>query len=163
MVTLATVDTRDGEAIFATLAPEGMLPADRLGDLVVHPGTTSSFGSGLQERAEAALRSPMCELTCGQVRMLVGQRIGLKWLARPVALFVAAYPLAECDLYPGDMSVNALRALDDFMIHAYDETRQMLAADFSELQAEPMDALLSDALGSLASARSALGIGQSGA
>jgi hypothetical protein len=63
--------------------------------------------------------------------MLVGQRFGLKWLAAPVATFVALYPQAECDLYPGDLSINALIVWREIFEHAPDEARSMLSADFS--------------------------------
>jgi hypothetical protein len=51
-------------------------------------------------------------------------------LARPVALFVAGHPRAECDLYPGDLTRATLRAAADMLQYAPTETRAMLAADF---------------------------------
>ncbi|QDH73111.1 hypothetical protein [Brevundimonas sp. M20] len=160
----ARIDTRNGEALFSSFVPDAALPSERLIDLITDRplGRSGPSASGLEQRLDVASRTPLNALACGQVRMLVGQKIGLKWLARPVALFVAAHPMAECDLCPGDLTVNALRALDDLMIHAFEETRLMIAADFSVLEGERAeagdDALLLDALGALGSAREALGV-----
>lgn len=94
------------------------------------------FKSGLEKRVIAAWQQPLNELTCGHCRMLVGQRFGLEWLAAPVATFVALYPHAECDLYPGDLSANALIAWCDIFEHAPTEARRMLSADFSWIDEE---------------------------
>ena len=36
----------------------------------------------------------------------------MPWLAEPIAEFVAKYPDAETDFYPGDMTIEALRRFD---------------------------------------------------
>jgi len=102
--------------------------------------------SGLEERVAVAWEQPLKTLSCGQCRMLVGQRFGLRWLAAPVAEFVALYPDAECDLYPGDLAVNALIAGKDMLEYAPTEAAAMFAADFLWLDREiannPSDDLL---------------------
>lgn len=51
---------------------------------------------------------PFIAITYAQARVLVGQRFELEWVAASVAAFVALYPSAQCDLYPGDLTFNAL-------------------------------------------------------
>ncbi|HVH49644.1 MAG TPA: hypothetical protein VM760_07185 [Sphingomicrobium sp.] len=78
----------------------------------------------------------MADLTCAQCRMLVGQRLGLPWLAAPVATFVARYPQAECDLYPGDLTTAALIEWSEMARYAPSETAVMLASNFDWLRRE---------------------------
>lgn len=66
--------------------------------------------------------------------MLVGQRLGLQWLAAPVTRFVIEYPQAECDLYPGDLTVIALVVWRDLATFAPEATRQMLAQQYEWLR-----------------------------
>lgn len=66
--------------------------------------------------------------------MLVGQRFGLQWLARPVVTFATRYPQAECDLYPGDLTVNALVVWRDLAAFEPRATRIMLAGDYGWLR-----------------------------
>ncbi|WP_371502274.1 contact-dependent growth inhibition system immunity protein [Kitasatospora sp. NBC_00374] len=59
--------------------------------------------------AHALRRRPVGELTVEQLRLLIGQRIDLPHLL-PLALRVLrADPLAEGDLYPGDLLAAVLR------------------------------------------------------
>lgn len=90
----------------------------------------SQYPSGLVKRVAKAWVVPLAEITCAQIRVLVGQKFGLEWLARPVALFVAGHPRAECDLYPGDLTRATLAAAEEMLQHAPIETRAMLATDF---------------------------------
>jgi len=82
--------------------------------------------------------------------MLVGQRLGLPWLARPVATFVARYPQAECDLYPGDLTVNALMAWRDLAAFAPEATYSMLACDFEWLRRQAREDEATDSILKLA-------------
>jgi hypothetical protein len=82
--------------------------------------------------------------------MLVGQRLGLRWLARPVATFVARYPQAECDLFPGDLTVNALLAWRDLAAFAPDATRAMLDGDFKWLRLQAKEDTGADSILKLA-------------
>jgi len=63
------------------------------------------------------LRSkPIGALSNGDLRILIGQKIGLLWLV-PLALEVLQVePLAEGDLYPGDLLVSVLRVPSDFWL-----------------------------------------------
>jgi hypothetical protein len=141
------IDTELGSAPLQKFLPDLSLPAETLLDLSGDQsklGWSWFFKSGLEKRIIAAWQQPLNELTCGQCRMLVGQRFGLKWLAAPVSTFVALYPQAECDLYPGDLSINALIAWREIFGHAPDEARQMLSADFSWINEEITDFTESD-------------------
>lgn len=155
------IDTLNGEAALSVFVGLEFLPAESLAELsgdlalsAVGPGA-----SGLQSRVAEAWNARLSELSCAQARLLVTQRFGLRWLARPIATFVSLHPDAECDLYPGDLAINALRALDDLFIFAPEETRRMVQADFGWLEdAEAKDELGPlelDALGSLRSGRAA--------
>lgn len=85
----------------------------------------------------------------------------MKWLARPIAVFVSRYPFAECDLYPGDLSVNALRAWREFEMYAPKETALMIGTDFAALEKEASDddypqSIVREAVADLSEARKAL-------
>jgi hypothetical protein len=75
----------------------------------------------------------MTDLTCEQVRLLVGQKMGLELLADAVARFVTAKPAAYVTFYPGDMTVAALRAFPQLLEHAPASAREMLKIDFGFL------------------------------
>lgn len=79
---------------------------------------------------------PTANLSCGQCRMLVGQRLGLQWLAGPVTRFVVEYPQAECDLYSGDLTVVALVVWRDLATFEPEATHRMLAQDYEWLRRE---------------------------
>jgi len=120
----------------------------------LHPGKT-----GLEARVAAAAVLPLNQLTCGQVRLLVGQQIGLRWLAKPVAAFCAQHSQAQCDIFPGDLTINALRAWETFLEYAPNETRKMISADLSWLVddvAETSDGLFEEALQNLYAARAVI-------
>ncbi|MCW1401659.1 hypothetical protein OKA06_04720 [Novosphingobium sp. MW5] len=69
----------------------------------------------------------------------MGQRLGLEWLARPVARFVIDHPQAECDLFAGDLTVAALIAWSDMVNSAPDETMLMIAQDYEWLRREAQE------------------------
>lgn len=115
------------------------------------------FSSGLVERVAGAATVPLNDLTCAQVRLLVGQGVGLQWLAKPVASFCAQHPRGQCDIFPGDLTVNALRYWRIFLSLAPRETKVMISADLEWLAddvAETNDPLFKEALQGLNAARS---------
>ena len=117
----------------------------------------SQYPSGLVKRVAKAWVAPLVDITCAQVRILVGQKFGLEWLARPVALFVAAHPQAECGLYPGDLTHATLSAAEEMLRNASVETRVMLATDFGWMAEafsfDPEGGLLRESQALLAKAR----------
>lgn len=119
------------------------------------------FKSGLAARVAEAWTTPLPDLTGAQVRTLVGQRFGLRWLAQPVAEVLQRHPRAECDLYPGDLMCAALRAYDDFLRFAPSEMLKVLSGDFEwmvqEFSFDSEGQLLREAIADLQRARAAVG------
>jgi hypothetical protein len=145
----AMIDTALGAAPLLDFLPRATLPEETLLELTGDKSklrASSRKSSGLEERVAVAWEQPLKTLSCRQFRMLVGQGFGLRWLAAPVAEFVALYPSAECDLYPGDLAINALIAGQDILEHAPNEAAAMFAADFSWLDNEIADAPTNDLL-----------------
>lgn len=72
-------------------------------------------GSPMVTRCLALRKVPLEQLSAGDCRVLVTQGIGTRYIL-PIALgHVEAYPLIECDYYPGDLLLALLRApLDDW-------------------------------------------------
>jgi hypothetical protein len=73
---------------------------------------------GIPERAPAGMiakcfalpRTPLSMLGPGDLRLLTGQQIGLKYLVPKALELVADQPLQAADLYPGDLLSVLLRA-----------------------------------------------------
>jgi hypothetical protein len=62
---------------------------------------------------EQAWHSPIEEMTCEHLRMLVGQKMGLRWISGAVAEFVDRHPTIEITHYAGELAMLALYALPD--------------------------------------------------
>jgi hypothetical protein len=135
------INTLHGAARLLDFIPDETLPSASLCQLTGDTAKASvgAFCSGLERRVADAWLQPALDLTCAQCRMLVGQRLGLRWLAHPVAIFAERYPQAECDLYPGDLTVIALVGWRDLAAYAPDATRRMLAQDYGWLRREADD------------------------
>jgi hypothetical protein len=109
------MDEPTGDATFSAYVPA---------EAFAKPGSSLAELSGHRMKAPVALRTyvtttvekawdtPLQALSCEQVRMLIGQKFGLEWLAVAVAYFVHDYPAAELYYYPGDLTLSALRAFD---------------------------------------------------
>lgn len=128
------LDTRLGDARLALYLPDRAFPSDTLltlsGDVTLAEPT---FRSGLTLHLARAWTTPLDQLTCAHVRVLVGQGRGLRWIGGHAAAFVARYPEAECDYFPGDLTMAALRSWRELLRIAPDETRAMLEADMDWL------------------------------
>lgn len=156
----AMIDTHLGSARLLDFVADQSLPEATLLEL---SGDSSKVRwsllakSGLAERVAIAWKQPLNQITCGQCRVLVGQRFGIRWLASAVSVFVKRFPYAQCDLYPGDLTVASLIAWNEFLDHAPSEAAQMFAADYGwidgELEANPADDLLIKARAGLRDAR----------
>lgn len=73
-----------------------------------------TFESHLIATCHKLRRIPLKQFTIENLRMMIGQNIGLKFLV-PIALqYLHAHPLAEGDYYPGDLLVSLLRVEADF-------------------------------------------------
>lgn len=156
------IDTRDGKAALSDFLPDRPFPNATLLDLsgdrsVAEP----DFKSGLALRLAEAWMTPVSALTCGHFRILVSQRRGLPWIGALTADFVARYPDAECDLFPGDLTMAALTSWRALFEIAPTATRAMLAADMrwlaEEALAESPQGLATRAARALAEARAFVG------
>ncbi len=72
------------------------------------------FDSNLASECRRLWSIPLSELSIENLRMLIGQKIGLRFLV-PVALdILAVNPLAEGDMYKGDLLANIAAVPDSF-------------------------------------------------
>jgi hypothetical protein len=79
----------------------------------------------------AVRRKPLGELTTTDLRMLIGQRVGLDVVLPRALVVLRQSPLVEADLYPGDLLAAALHLPADYWRdHAalLDELRAVLAS-----------------------------------
>jgi hypothetical protein len=132
------IDTHAGTARLLDFVPDETLPSASLFELTGDTAKVNvgAFSSGLERRVADAWVLPAIDLACGQCRMLLGQRLGLQWLARPVMTFAMRYPQAECDLYPGDLTVIALVVWRDLAAFEPEATRLLLAGNYGWLRRE---------------------------
>ena len=74
----------------------------------------SKFDSNLAKSCHALRAIPISELTPENLRMLIGQNIGLDYLV-PLALNILEdNPLVSGDMYAGDLLANILRIPNEF-------------------------------------------------
>ena len=86
-----------------------------------------TFHAHLVRECHRLRRVPLCDFTAENLRIMIGQNIGLEYLV-PLALErLQAEPYAEGDLYPGDLLVNVLRSDMEFW-QRRPELRQQLVA-----------------------------------
>ena len=72
------------------------------------------FDSGLVQTCHRLRRKPIGEYTVEDLRIMIGQKIGLRWLM-PLALDVLEKdPLAEGDFSTGDLLSAVLRPTDEY-------------------------------------------------
>jgi hypothetical protein len=73
-----------------------------------------TYDSYLVSRCHALRRKKLCDFSIEDLRAMIGQGIGLRFLI-PVAMDVLERdPLAEGEFYPGDLLGNVLRAEPSF-------------------------------------------------
>ena len=86
-----------------------------------------TYHSHLVKECHRLHRVPLCDFTVEDMRIMIGQDIGLEYLV-PLALErLQAEPYAEGDFYPGDLLVNVLGADVGFW-RRRPELRQQLVA-----------------------------------
>jgi hypothetical protein len=77
-------------------------------------GAAPEEATGLVRRCHALRSKPLDELTVEDLRLMIGQQIGLRHLV-PIALqYLRNDPLAEGDYYPGDLLATVLRVNSEF-------------------------------------------------
>jgi hypothetical protein len=72
-------------------------------------GAPESAPTSMVARCLALRRVPLCELGPSDLRLLLGQQIGLEYLVPKALELVADRPLQEVELYPGDLLSVLLR------------------------------------------------------
>jgi hypothetical protein len=72
-------------------------------------GAPASAPTSMLARCRALRRVPLSMLSPGDLRLLLGQRIGLEYLVPKALELVAERPLQEADYYPGDLLSVLLR------------------------------------------------------
>lgn len=72
------------------------------------------FDSHLVLTCHALWRKPLKDFTVGDLRIMIGQNIGLKHLMPKAINILKSTPFAEGDYYPGDLLVNVISAEKDF-------------------------------------------------
>ena len=145
-------------ALFFDLASRTSVPLDRsLADLSGFPPSPGPHATSMIQRCETAWSTPLKGLTCKQVRLLLGQQMGLAWLGKPILDFVGRWPEAMVTNYPGEMALLALRAAPELLEHAPVELREWLQGDFGWMDAafgwDEEGELLAEAKWALAAAR----------
>jgi hypothetical protein len=73
-----------------------------------------NFDSHLVQECHRLRRVPLKDFTEGNLRIMIGQNIGLKYLMPMAVERLKQNPLAEGDFYAGDLLVNVLRVETNF-------------------------------------------------
>ena len=115
---------------FEMVATGDLPPSKSLEEITGLKGGEPPYVTDLVRRAEEAWRTPLEMLTCEQVRLFVGQKMGLEWLGKPAIEFARRYPEAVITNYPGEMVLLCLRAADELAEIARPDLAEWLAHDF---------------------------------
>lgn len=111
-------------------------------------GRAPDGATRLQSRVHELRAVPVAALDAEDLRLLITQRVGLSALV-PVALAVLRHnPLAEGDLYPGDLLLAVLSVPIDYWGHAPTDTQVLLEVlDRLDVNDSDYPVLDDDALG----------------
>ena len=85
-----------------------------------------TFGSHLVTECHRLHRVPLCDFSVEDLRITVGQDIGLEYLVPLAIEKLRENPLAEGDCYPGDLLSNVLSADAAFWRAHLDLHKQLL-------------------------------------
>ncbi|MER7441541.1 contact-dependent growth inhibition system immunity protein [Micromonospora avicenniae] len=102
-------------------------------DVWPSPGPDAAF---LVRRCTELRRKPIAEFTVEDLRIMLGQEIGVSALLPRAVRVLLRNPLAEGDHYPGDLLSNVLR-LPDSAWSSMGAERKQLATALAELVAAP--------------------------
>ncbi|GGO04917.1 hypothetical protein GCM10011576_06970 [Micromonospora parathelypteridis] len=111
-------------------------------DVWPDPGPEATF---LIRRCTDLRRKPLAEFTVEDLRIMLGQEIGVPALLARAVQVLLSDPLAEGDYYPGDLLSNVLR-LPDSAWPSLRAERQRLATVLAELVASPPSPTLTSSL-----------------
>jgi hypothetical protein len=122
-----------GTSLTETIGSLGDISTKSLAELSGEPMPIDHTTS-LTRRATTAWNVPLGVMTCEQLRLLVGQAMGLDWLASIACLVAVRYPNATVTLYPGDLTLAILRSFPSIAPADPEGARRVLAADRSWLR-----------------------------
>jgi hypothetical protein len=92
------------------------------------------YDSYLTATVHRLRKKPLAQFTIEDLRIMIGQSVGLAYLL-PIALdHLVKRPFAEGDFYPGDLLAAAVRVEDDFWALHPDLRAKALAAVQSALK-----------------------------
>jgi len=78
------------------------------------PDDNGPYPTSMVEKANKALKKPIQELTSSEIRLLIGQNMGLEYVV-PLALeILASDPMIDATYYPGDLLSTCLNADREF-------------------------------------------------
>jgi hypothetical protein len=72
------------------------------------------FDSSLVTRVHKLRFKPLCDFTIEDLRIAIGQSVGLPHLLPVAIAHLESYPLAEGDFFPGDLLTSVLRVAESF-------------------------------------------------
>jgi hypothetical protein len=112
--------------------------------------STTEFPTPLVEKCYTCRTIPINELSVEQIRLLLGQKIGIKFLLHKAIQFLQEDILSEGDFYPGDLLVCVLCLdLNDWKDNAKLRTQferllsekesEIIASDDTEIQKKVAD------------------------
>ena len=88
----------------------------------------AGFDSSLVQTVHQLRNKPLGELSPGDMRMLIGQRVGLRFLV-PLAMdLIESDPFIDSDFYPGDLLLYLLNLSDDYWSVNHDMRDRMTKA-----------------------------------
>ena len=85
-----------------------------------------AFGSHLAATVHALRHKPIGDFTIEDLRITIGQSVGLPYLIPLAVVKLESEPLAEGDFYPGDLLQNVLTIDDGFWRSRRDMLSRML-------------------------------------
>jgi hypothetical protein len=84
--------------------------ARTLDELDPPPWGTPSYDSHLVRTCHRLRKKPIGQLSVEDLRIMIGQGIGLQWLIPLPLDILEVNPLSQGDFYPGDLLASVLRA-----------------------------------------------------
>src|SRR5262245_28796046 len=88
------------------------MPRETLDELEGVEWGEPGFNSLLVRESHRLRKKPVDEFTVEELRVMIGQQIGLDHLMPRAVNFLERQPLAEGDFFPGDLLLNVIRASD---------------------------------------------------
>lgn len=128
------VDEWEDQPLFDVVGFDELWPNASLQSVSREPSSEGPYETDMIRRVEEAWRAPFKNLTCGQARLLLSQKMGLRWLASPILNFIRLHRDARITNYEGEMVALVLRAAREFNELCGPEFGIWLEQDFAWLE-----------------------------